>query len=736
MTTKIQGWTPKTDFLLRCPSSAHDHDAETSNDIHGGYDIIDLAFGRTFPSELLNELQANGWIENIEHGIKGKLKPARTKMDVDMGNLLQSFINPFIMSDDNDDNATNISKGDDGMTRGDESAFISRQERMKDSFSERHPLLHTLISSIESTACRRLGKSTSMADSGNKINGKNECVPSDNTTHFEFDSRLTSVQIAKYPGDGQAGYPRHCDRGATCTKESTNPKIMRHDTETESSQRLLTFVYYLTPSEWDSELDGGALRMFSPIEQNIDHNDNDTSDAHYFDVTPYSNRLVVFRSDIMEHEVMPSLRRDRVAITVWLYGRAVYQSSNTEHASLTSNDFGLDYATLDYNGVGKEISNSSLPPPLPISSDNAASKNGDKVGDKSIFVAIPSYRDEETWPTIKSLVETACHPEKISVAVVFQVDTMSKEEVQFFTTAKGSGISIDSSQWNQETNFRSITMDYRHSTGPCYARHLAQTLHRGEDYVLQIDSHMRFRPNWDEYLVQQLNKTKCPDKALLTSYPPGYEPPNGPGPNAETRATILVPWKFGGDGMLRQKGRLLRPDYQHDSDNDNVPCLLYAGGFNFFHSSLLDICPYDSKLHLFFGEEISMAVRLYTHGIDLYAPPQTVCYHFWKRNPLRVRDENNSVKVKQRGDALDVVRMQLRGLGRGLGTFRSVEKFSEALGIDFYKQTLTPGCENAGLSDNVFVSPPSDEKTKLCNDLTGEDMSSVLKLVCQFMTET
>jgi len=34
------------------------------------------------------------------------------------------------------------------------------------------------------------------------------------------------------------------------------------------------------------------------------------------------------------------------------------------------------------------------------------------------------------------------------------------------------------------------------SLGPCWARHLAQSLHNGEDYVLQIDSHMRFRPNW------------------------------------------------------------------------------------------------------------------------------------------------------------------------------------------------------------------------------------------------
>ena len=34
-------------------------------------------------------------------------------------------------------------------------------------------------------------------------------------------------------------------------------------------------------------------------------------------------------------------------------------------------------------------------------------------------------------------------------------------------------------------------MPWREAEGPCSARHLAQQLYRGEQYVLQIDSHMR-----------------------------------------------------------------------------------------------------------------------------------------------------------------------------------------------------------------------------------------------------
>lgn len=253
---------------------------------------------------------------------------------------------------------------------------------------------------------------------------------------------------------------------------------------------------------------------------------------------------------------------------------------------------------------------------------------------------------------------------------------------------------------------------------------------------------MRFRLCWDEYLIQQLSKTECPEKALLTTYPPGYEPPHGPGPNAETRPTILVPWKFE-DGILRQKGRLLEHNSKHALSNDNIPCLLYAGGFNFFHSSILKVCPYDSTLHgLFFGEEISMAVRLYTHGINLYAPPQTVCYHLWKRNPLRIRVDYDPYREEQKEISLDVVRRQLRGIGQGIGNVRSAKQFSIDLGVDFDNQTLAIGCEDARLHATSFVcSVHADGATdaKAINgaeERTSDDMRSVMALVSRFISKT
>jgi hypothetical protein len=55
-------------------------------------------------------------------------------------------------------------------------------------------------------------------------------------------------------------------------------------------------------------------------------------------------------------------------------------------------------------------------------------------------------------------------------------------------------------------------------------------------------------------------------------------------------------------------------------------------------------------LHLFFGEEISMAARLYTHGVDCYTPPEVVCYHLWSRSLRPVHVPSTLGKVNQAVD--------------------------------------------------------------------------------------
>mmetsp|Transcript_38482 Transcript_38482/g.115422 ORF Transcript_38482/g.115422 Transcript_38482/m.115422 type:complete len:549 (-) Transcript_38482:761-2407(-) len=469
---------------------------------------------------------------------------------------------------------------------------------------------------------------------------------------------------------------------------------------------------------------------------------------------------------MVEHEVLPSRRRERTAITVWLYGRVVRGGGDIvggaprrdegnvvgNAAAATAASGGNEvrspaYTTLTIEEAAERgartviAGTSSAPPPLPLPPPPRRSPaDGDDDGPQRkrrprIFVAIPAYRDPEAHPTVMSLLSAALHPDRVHVGIVYQLDTSpSNSDSRCFLPPLPAA-------WAR-TNFRSLTLDHRSAAGPCPARAMAQCLLEDEEYVLQIDSHMRFRLHWDEYLIGQMGKCDRPERSALTTYPPGYALVVGGGSGGSASGgrgrrveateaavdpdrggTILDPWKFDEDGALRQKGRRLPA---HGDDDRPIPCPLYAAGFAFLPSSALRDVPYDHSLrHLFFGEEMSMAVRLYTHGYDLYAPGrEVVCYHLWSRDHRRTlrsdllgvpasaaaaaehgesirggedgggNGEIEAVPVAAADEARDrsrsVVRAQLLGVpgARGLGTERSAAEFAALVGADFASGTL------------------------------------------------
>ena len=274
-------------------------------------------------------------------------------------------------------------------------------------------------------------------------------------------------------------------------------------------------------------------------------------------------------------------------------------------------------------------------------------------------------------------------------------------------------------------------------------------------YVLQIDSHMRCRKNWDDFLISTL--ARCPpaaglptrddghSMAILTAYPVGYKLPNEV-PN-ECRATLLCPGHFDQkDGLLRSRGRLLAkarrdraragapfarlfeapPPNQVEEAPLRSP--LWCAGFSFGSCQMLLQAPYDDiesasswrYPFLFFGEELQMAARLYTRGFDFFAPPCSVFYHLWDRghrpsfrqiaNPSRERLEKESLaRVKallqigaQNPAANAAAEPPTVGTTHGLGTYRTIEQYEALLGVDLNAQKISPGAENAGHDPSIF----------------------------------
>ena len=678
-----------------------------------------------------------------------KLKPARTKgdnnhADTTILELLQSMGTQQLLPDhqhkeNQQQQKPQIYSSD--SVRGDKNLFISREYRRRDSFATRNPYLNRLIATLSNTFEREFNSTSKRVDD-----------------RLKLDLSMTSVQIALYPGDGKSGYRRHCDRHNSCKEEETGNNeadvVIQQQlspdplTPTSKNERIITAIYYLTDDDWDAELDGGALRMFHTDNSDSNSNTDATttvksdmeengSSSDFFDVVPFRDRMVVFRSDRVEHQVMPSLRRPRLAITLWFYGTIEKLSTNCDSIIIESGD---KTSTNDTESIiSRELISSHgrhLPPPLPISSPSSPPLSSiaspaagfDSNSVPTIFVSIASYRDSETRPTLDALFSTAKNPSRIFAGIVVQLEEKVKYDEDIWNSIM-AGTSQAVHSWKPQPNqVRCIRLNARDATGPCYARGLCQTLFRGEDYFMQIDSHMRFRKNWDEYLIQTIQglqqqqyhrtsneKGQSNNKIVLTAYPVGYTLPNNI--PQETRGTYLVPWKFDKNGMLRQRGRLLKRSVDQTDIGELNPNLhkpvreyplaitharrqyLYAGGFNFGPAEVITDVPYDmmGMHHLFFGEELSMSVRLFTHGYDLYCPNETVCYHLWSRahRPKTIDTATaTSIAYKQRLQkiSMDKVKQQLLGdqIGKpfGLGKARTAAAFADKLGVDFRRQTF------------------------------------------------
>ena len=130
----------------------------------------------------------------------------------------------------------------------------------------------------------------------------------------------TMVQLASYGADGV--YCVHSDNS-------------RDEAGRRRNERALTAILYANPSDWSEQEDGGCLRIWKDSDEvdcNSSSNSVDDEDenpaslgerlraegASYVDIAPLQGRCVVFRSTLL-HEVLPTKRRPRRAVTQWFY---------------------------------------------------------------------------------------------------------------------------------------------------------------------------------------------------------------------------------------------------------------------------------------------------------------------------------------------------------------------------------------------------------------------------------
>jgi len=302
----------------------------------------------------------------------------------------------------------------------------------------------------------------------------------------------------------------------------------------------------------------------------------------------------------------------------------------------------------------------------------------------SIHVQIASYRDYELLPTLRDLFFKSSGKHSINVGVIWQ----KAEDESVGEFANDSRVKLATYDWNE-------------SRGLGWARSIVQKLYNGEDYVLQLDSHHRFGKDWDEILVNMIKSLETQSaKPLLTAYAAGYDPKND---KALTPVPCkLLPRDFKQSGTIWQNPTPINNWQQLDRP---LRGLFVSGHYYFTLGSFVTDFPYDPDMY-FAGDEITLTVRGYTAGYDIYHPHRCVVYHHYGRLDRSKHwgdhndKEKSSGKIKQTWGELDTYSKkrirQLLGqennnidLGVfGLGSERSLDDFIRYSGMDTKRKII------------------------------------------------
>jgi glycosyltransferase involved in cell wall biosynthesis len=297
-----------------------------------------------------------------------------------------------------------------------------------------------------------------------------------------------------------------------------------------------------------------------------------------------------------------------------------------------------------------------------------------------IFVQIASYRDPELENTVKSMIENSKKPNNLRIGICRQYHP----EDGFDT--------LDA--YRKDKRFRILDVLYSESKGVCWARNQVQQLYGGEEYTLQIDSHMRFEKNWDDTLikmVKQLQKKGFP-KPLLTGYVSSFNPENDP---AER---IQEPWRMAFDRFIPEGAVFFLPETipGWEKLKEPVTSRFYSAHFAFTLGQFSTEVQHDPEFY-FHGEEISIAVRAFTHGYDLFHPHKVVVWHEYTRKG-RTKQWDDDKEWGLRNNLSHKKNRQLFGMDGeevtmdfstyGFGTERTLKDYEIYSGLRFSKRAV------------------------------------------------
>lgn len=235
-------------------------------------------------------------------------------------------------------------------------------------------------------------------------------------------------------------------------------------------------------------------------------------------------------------------------------------------------------------------------------------------------------------------------------------------------------------------------------------------MYEGEDFTIQLDSHHRFAENWDAKLIEYMSLTGS-QKPIIGSYAGVYDPEK----DSELRHE---PFKMVGERFTEQGTILFFPHVIQGWEGLQKPvrARFVSGHFFFTIGAHCEEYKYDPNLY-FAGDEISLSIRSFTLGYDLFHPHRTLVWHeYTRKNRVKHWDDHtmqNRGLVGMSWHERDLIsKRRLRKMlreetndeditGYDLGDVRSHKDYEDYAGINFAERKLH-------LNTKKGVEPPCD----------------------------
>jgi len=296
-----------------------------------------------------------------------------------------------------------------------------------------------------------------------------------------------------------------------------------------------------------------------------------------------------------------------------------------------------------------------------------------------IFVQIASYRDPQLIPTINDLLQKSKNPTDIKFGICWQY-----------------GPDENPDTFDGNDNFRVMKIPYSESKGLGWARSMTNQLYGGEEYTLQIDSHHRFAPAWDEMLLDDFHQALLSsDNPIITTYCTPFEVNKVD--ELHHIPCYMSQYEFSNDKLL-----MSRPHYIQDylKRKHVIRARTISAHFLFTFGHFITTVPYDPEIY--FGgytEETTISIRAFTHGYDFFSPYRQYIWHEYTRN-YRVKHWDDH---RNFGDADKLSRRKTRMLlgvekdtlsvktsKHGLGNKRTLQEYEAYIGIRFKECLIDP----------------------------------------------